>query len=75
MGGGLAGEKKVKTIKHGHPAEWLMGVKIIPQQSWVIFRIEGGIVGDPALGGRDFTVLFVMAILRCDELRAQWQNL
>lgn len=52
-----------------------MGVEIIAQQGIVTCGISLGVSGQPALGGVDLAVLFDLAVLRPNELRAQRHHL
>ena len=53
----------------------MVGVEIVAQQGGLERAIAGGILLQPAFGGGDFAVLFGVAILRGDELRAQRDGL
>lgn len=63
------------TVEQNLPAEGLMGVKIIPKQGVVAAGIALALGGQPAFGGGDFAVLFVVPVLRNNKFRSQWHHL
>ena len=74
MRGGLAGEDEVPAVEQHVAAERLVGIDVVTQQRDVAvqsLQIPPGLFIDPALGGVDFAVLLVMAVLGHDELRTQ----
>ena len=53
-------------------AEGLMGIQIVAQQRGVAVqprKVTGPFLVQPAFAGSDFTVLFVVSVLGCNELR------
>ena len=72
---GLAGKEEVKTVEQGSATERLMGVEIVTQQGDWTREIAGGVVFQPAFGGRELAILLGVAILRGDELGPQGDDL
>lgn len=75
VGVGFAGEEKMEVMQQHLPAEGLMGVKIVAQQRVVAGGVTLGVGGQPAFGGGDFAVLFLVSVLRRDEFGPQRQDL
>ena len=55
-------------------AHRLIGIQIIAQVNRTQRCVTRCVLIKPAVGGFGFTVLFLITVLRCDELRAQWQH-
>src|SRR6266481_9364321 len=75
MGVGLADEDKMKAVQEGAPAKRLAGVKVIAQEGGLERSVLGGVLFQPAFGGGGLAILFEVAVLGNDELRAQWDGM
>ncbi len=73
MGGGLAGEQKVKPVQQHLPTEGLVGVEIVAQQSIIARGVTLGVGDQPAHGLQQ--PLLVESLVECVELAEELRPL
>jgi hypothetical protein len=75
MGIGLADEEEVKTVISGQVTPGLIPVEIITQQGDPVRGDMLGVFVNPPFAGHPLAVLFVVTVLRHEELRRQGNDL
>ncbi len=75
MGGGFGSEQEITAGLDDSVADRVMGEKVIGKDDRSQMSVVWQMMFDPAVGGLGLTVLFVIAVLRRDELRTQRHHL